>query len=264
MKLKIIMLLCFVLGKGFAQTDSVLNFFPLNNGDLHQFLFQDYYETCYPESTKVSISYHEEKVLGDTLLPTGFTYKKIISNIPMEQSLYYLRVDTPTSNVYRYESYPYPHDVLLDSLSAEIGDSFIGDGDLTECKKIDTINVFGSPTIVKHFHADYIPGAEISLAYGFGRIEHLTYQDNSCYPVLDYLYTDLVYAKINGKEYGTYTSAVELPKSIPIRFELSQNYPNPFNPTTKIKYSIPSARSFLPGGVRWGLVTLKVYDILGR
>jgi hypothetical protein len=37
-------------------------------------------------------------------------------------------------------------------------------------------------------------------------------------------------------------------------YELNQNYPNPFNPTTTIKYQIPKA----------GMVTLKVYDILGK
>ncbi len=47
-------------------------------------------------------------------------------------------------------------------------------------------------------------------------------------------------------------------------FKLNQNYPNPFNPSTTIKYSIPSLRIPLSRGVRGVVVTLKVYDILGR
>jgi hypothetical protein len=41
---------------------------------------------------------------------------------------------------------------------------------------------------------------------------------------------------------------------IPTKYELAQNYPNPFNPTTKINFAIP----------KQGMVTLKVYDVLGR
>ncbi len=41
---------------------------------------------------------------------------------------------------------------------------------------------------------------------------------------------------------------------IPSAYYISQNYPNPFNPTTTIKFDLPKD----------GLITLEVYDILGR
>jgi aminopeptidase N len=41
---------------------------------------------------------------------------------------------------------------------------------------------------------------------------------------------------------------------VPASYVLQQNYPNPFNPDTRISYEIPNA----------GVVTLKVYDLLGR
>jgi len=51
-----------------------------------------------------------------------------------------------------------------------------------------------------------------------------------------------------------YSNVVEVEVAQPIEYSLSQNYPNPFNPTTTIDYSI----------LKDGLVTLKVYDILGK
>ncbi|MDP2304335.1 MAG: NosD domain-containing protein, partial [Ignavibacteria bacterium] len=43
-------------------------------------------------------------------------------------------------------------------------------------------------------------------------------------------------------------------EQIPTEYALFQNYPNPFNPVTTITYQIPKE----------GLVTLKIYDILGK
>jgi M6 family metalloprotease-like protein len=51
---------------------------------------------------------------------------------------------------------------------------------------------------------------------------------------------------------GTSTGISE--NNIPEKFSLEQNYPNPFNPGTVIKFSIENSE----------LVTLKVYDILGK
>lgn len=63
----------------------------------------------------------------------------------------------------------------------------------------------------------------------------------------------LVTGMTRGKTNGTGTS-VKSKDEIATEYRLQQNYPNPFNPSTKIEYSIPQS----------GLVSLKVYDILGN
>lgn len=50
------------------------------------------------------------------------------------------------------------------------------------------------------------------------------------------------------------SSVEQTSTTIPESFSLGQNYPNPFNPETSIAYNLPDG----------GIVTLKVYDLLGR
>jgi hypothetical protein len=56
----------------------------------------------------------------------------------------------------------------------------------------------------------------------------------------------------NGKY--EYSQEIEIELGILIEFSLSQNYPNPFNLVTTINYQIPVG----------GIVTLKIYDVIGR
>jgi hypothetical protein len=44
------------------------------------------------------------------------------------------------------------------------------------------------------------------------------------------------------------------PTALPEKYFLEQNYPNPFNPITEIRYGLAKS----------GLVTLRVFDLLGR
>jgi photosystem II stability/assembly factor-like uncharacterized protein len=50
------------------------------------------------------------------------------------------------------------------------------------------------------------------------------------------------------------TGITPISNEVPASYNLSQNYPNPFNPVTKINFALPKS----------GLVTLKVYDVLGK
>ncbi|MCW8818584.1 MAG: YCF48-related protein [Ignavibacteriaceae bacterium] len=61
---------------------------------------------------------------------------------------------------------------------------------------------------------------------------------------------------------GEPVTQVEKENDLLLSFQLYQNYPNPFNPSTKIKYTLPDVVA--SGEKQSQLVTIKVYDVLGR
>jgi hypothetical protein len=111
----------------------------------------------------------------------------------------------------------------------------------------DTLFVFGQNRIIKAvlLYENGIISFAFWLADGIGQIR-IAYSDGTI--------VDLNYAKINGVIYGNLVGIDEDDNINKLAFSVSQNYPNPFNSSTSISYSIAEA----------GLVSLKIFDILGR
>ena len=91
-----------------------------------------------------------------------------------------------------------------------------------------------------------------------------SYDFNSLSIINNYVFTCSDKHSIWRKPLQEVISVKNISSELPSKFELYQNYPNPFNPTTKIKFEIPSLNPPLAKGGNGGVVTLKVYDILGK
>ncbi len=106
---------------------------------------------------------------------------------------------------------------------------------------------------VAHYSGDESPTAET--------IEFINYLSSTGDPnmaflasALGTLWTDLSPTDSSYFIENILTAIDEETASLPKTMHLYQNYPNPFNPTTNLKYEISKP----------GLVTLKIYDVIGR
>lgn len=248
-------LICFLPQIVNSQVNPAINFYPLHVGDVWQYKI-----TYQPPNYQNKISYLSKRVLADTLLTNGkryffveqppFTYDEIKN---LERVL--IRIDTATGIIYKYVSDE--TEEKMDSLFTVLYDHFQGMicwdiSDQTVFSEVRKTRMIGSPitTNGNDFHW--------SMAMNIGIYSQ---SNHMCMVACTGNTYDLVYAKINGKEYGTLMSR-EDETEIPLSFQLSQNYPNPFNPTTKIRFSIPAVETLHATFLQY--VTLKVFDTLGN
>jgi Secretion system C-terminal sorting domain len=210
-------------------------------------------------------SFHQEysttvrEVFGDTVMPNGHLYYEISDYTTLDSNhILYERIDSSSGKVYRYdETLGLPgNEYLIDDLLAEPGDTVMSSrqkyNELSQfiCNDEDTIEKFGHEEVSKTFAIYDLTGYTYRLAHNFG-LDSVSYS-------WDFGGSDIILKGciINGVVYGdTITVFANNDQSgIPKEYSLIQNYPNPFNPATTIQYSVAGRR----------IVTLKVYDILGR
>ena len=98
---------------------------------------------------------------------------------------------------------------------------------------------------------DWFEDPEVTDLLESKNIKRMSAFDNDS---LGVIIADSGFTIIVAKDSSYFTTSIESENEMPTEYCLSQNYPNPFNPSTKINYSVPE----------YGLVTIKVYDLLGN
>ncbi|MBI5215648.1 MAG: SBBP repeat-containing protein [Ignavibacteriae bacterium] len=121
-------------------------------------------------------------------------------------------------------------------------------------KYVDTMLTYfklfytSTPTALYDSAANWLDSINTSFSGALGFVTQSPIRLSSVKPLSDVAFLQQPTAKTNMSFEENYSFFA------PRQFELMQNYPNPFNPTTNFGFRIAD----------FGLVTLKIYDMLGR
>jgi len=241
-----------------SQIDTTsLSFYPIQDGNYWQYHENTFVWWPYPFSYS---RFYSIEIKGDTLMGNGQIYKILEKTYldTFHHNFYtYERIDSISCNVYQYY-FSIPQDeYLLDSLKSLAGDSskasrgMFGNYDQgSYCDSLYEENILNILTTTKRIRLFELLHTEYHyLSSGFG----LTHQ----FADFDFGYTtmDLVYARIEGIEYGQPVNIPAMRNSNIINSViLYPNYPNPFNLETTISFYIDTPQN----------VELSIYSIEGQ
>lgn len=244
-------LLCPFLLFGQENPDSLLAYYPLHIGNIWE-----YEEVVYDDMLPVSTTYLRIRVIGDTLMPNAHTYRVLEYHklLNQETELKYERVDSTTGNVYRFLP-DLDSDLLIDSLFSQHNDYSLANRFETAILRTEYRGESECPMFERLFICKrYSVVTAIPITYYLTKDMGFTFYTMG--EGTSGIITDILYARINGQEYGERApvSIDQDPGNIPVKFGLIGNYPNPFNPATRIIYRLDQS----------GPVTLELFDIQGR
>ncbi len=241
----------------FTQENNAGAYFPLKVGNKWQYQIYNY------DFYRNYITYHTVEVLKDTILSNGKTYYYLsgFGDLldPKEPSL--IRTDSSEAKIFHscsllenYNEYCQDNEFCFYDLGLpDSTASYSFCEDESSCYAeynvgFGQVGKLADSTRFKSFW--FFPGGvgiNRVFSENFGISEWAMGEGNAG------AHAYLVYAQINGKQFGNYVTNIEK-KTSSLNFKLEQNYPNPFNNSTTISYTINK-----PGNVK-----INIYNISGQ
>lgn len=247
--------LVLLASNAFAQTSSYKFHYPLNIGD--------YWE--YEKRSGISII-ESRRVIGDTLMPNGMTYRIIETSDLFGFFNQYQRIVDSTLVFQLYERFEPPNQIiyeefLLYKLDLKIGDTwpyppygydgFIADSGFVEVTELGETSLWSKISTFVVLGSFTMPDTGLWFDPDVMLVDSIGVREDS----FEGGFLRLLGAIINNKQFGTITSVAssEHRNFLTDKFR-SQIYPNPFNSVTTIEYTLNS-----PGYVR-----ISIFNQLGQ